>query len=155
MITTRTKYGIKALLVLAREYSRNKIVTIPAIAQAERIPLKYLESILLDLKNAGLLSSKRGPGGGYLLAHDPRAISLAQVIRELDGPIAPIRCVSAKASYTCDECQDPRTCSLRMVMQKVRDSMVLVLQNISLDDMVRLSDQAAMEIDQVLGSSLA
>ena len=155
MITTRTKYGIKALLVLAREFHKNKIVTIPAIAEAEGIPLKYLESILLDLKNAGLLSSKRGPGGGYLLAQDPRAISLAQVIRQLDGPIAPIRCVSAQATYTCDECQDPDTCSLRIVMQKVRDSMVLVLQNISLDDMIRLSDQAAQEINQLLGSKMA
>lgn len=103
------------------------------ISQAENIPGKYLEQILLALKNAGLLNSKMGMGGGYYLARPPQQIFLGQIERILDGPLAPIRCVSQVAYEPCD-CPDENSCGLRMVMSDVRDAIADILDHTSLQD---------------------
>ena len=107
------------------------IVQVKEIAEREKIPAKFLEQILLTLKNAGLLHSKMGIGGGYYLAKAAGEISLGQIIRVLDGPIAPIRCVSQMAYESCG-CPDEEACGLRLVMFDVRNAMANILDNTSL-----------------------
>lgn len=112
------------------------IAQIKDIAKREQIPAKFLEQILLTLKNAGLLHSKMGVGGGYYLAKPPDQISLGQIVRTLDGPLAPLRCVSQIAYEPCG-CPDERTCGLRMVMFDVRSAISQVLDNTTLADVTR------------------
>ena len=109
------------------------LIQIKEISRIENISLKYLEQIMLTLKNAGLLNSKMGIGGGYYLAKPPREIMLGQIVRILDGPLAPIRCVSQMAYEPCD-CPDERTCGLRLVMSDVRNAIANILDNSSLED---------------------
>src|SRR4030067_3537468 len=114
-LSKRGEYGLRAMIDLATwemETGRG-IVQIKEIAEREKIPAKFLEQILLTLKNAGLLHSKMGVGGGYYLAKTAREISLGQIIRVLDGPVAPIRCVSQMAYESCG-CPDEQTCGLRL-----------------------------------------
>ena len=135
-LSKRGEYGLRAMIVLAgnpQTDSQLPIVLIKDIAQQEKIPIKFLEQILLSLKNIGLLHSKMGVGGGYYLAKQPHEITLGQIIRVLDGPIAPIRCVSQIAYESCG-CPDEETCGLRMVMFDVRTAIVDILDNTSLAD---------------------
>jgi Rrf2 family protein len=136
MLTQKSKYALKALSVLAKEYGQGPVL-ISDIAHRENIPHKFLELILLELKNHGLLQSKKGKGGGYFLAREPRAISVGQVVRFLDGPIAPLPCVSKMAYMRCHECRDERTCGIRMVMQEVRDATAKIMDSTSLEDMLK------------------
>jgi Rrf2 family protein len=109
------------------------VVQIKEIAQREQISAKFLEQILLTLKNAGMLHSKMGVGGGYYLARSPKEITLGQIFRVLDGPVAPIRCVSQMAYEPCG-CPDEQTCGLRLVMGDVRNAIADILDNTSLAD---------------------
>ena len=136
MLTQKSKYALKALSVLAKEYGQGPIL-ISDIAHRENIPHKFLELILLELKNHGMLASKKGKGGGYFLAREPRAISVGQVVRVLDGPIAPLPCVSKTAYLRCHECRDERTCGIRLVMQEVRDATAKIMDSTTLDDMLK------------------
>ncbi len=136
MLSRRTKYALKALLFLAREEPQRPVL-ISHVASREMIPKKFLEAILLDLKHQGLLSSKKGKGGGYFLAKSAEDITLGQVIRFLDGPLAPIGCVSKMAYVRCEECVDEETCGIRQVMQRVRDQTAAILDSTSLADVVR------------------
>ena len=132
-LSKRGEYGLRAMIDLATwemETGRG-IVQIKEIAEREKIPAKFLEQILLTLKNAGLLHSKMGIGGGYYLAKPAGEISLGQIIRVLDGPIAPIRCVSQMSYETCG-CPDEEACGLRLVMFDVRNAMANILDNTSL-----------------------
>src|SRR5213080_3238052 len=115
MISQKTKYGLKALTVLAEEYGKGPIL-IADIANRENIPRSFLELILLELKNHRMLDSRKGRGGGYLLARPPAQISVGQIIRSLEGPLAPLPCASKTAYRKCDECRDERTCGLRLLM---------------------------------------
>jgi Rrf2 family protein len=117
------------------------MVQIKDISVQEKIPTKYLEQILLALKNAGLLHSKMGIGGGYYLAKAPEQINLGKIIRVLDGPLAPIRCVSQMAYEPCG-CPDEETCGLRMVMGDVRDAIAKILENTTLEDVTNRVDTA-------------
>jgi Rrf2 family protein len=112
------------------------MVQIKEIAQREQISAKFLEQILLTLKNAGLLHSKMGVGGGYYLARPPKEITLGQIFRTLDGPVAPIKCVSQMAYEPCG-CPDEETCGLRLVMGDVRNAIADILDNTSLADVTR------------------
>lgn len=109
------------------------IMQIGEISDLEKIPVKFLEQILLTLKNSGLLQSKRGVTGGYYLAKPAEEIMLGQVVRILDGPLAPIRCVSQMAYEPCG-CPDEASCGLRMVMGDVRNAIANILDNTSLAD---------------------
>jgi len=142
-LSKRGEYGLRAMINLAdaQKNSPDVMVQIKDISAQEKIPTKYLEQILLALKNAGLLNSKMGIGGGYYLAKEPEQINLGQVIRVLDGPLAPIRCVSHMAYESCG-CPDERTCGLRMVMGDVRDAIANILENTSLADVTERVEAA-------------
>lgn len=137
-LSKRGEYGLRAMIFLAEPDSdgRPAMAQIKEISKRERIPTKFLEQILLALKNAGLLHSKMGAGGGYYLAKPAREITLGQIIRVLDGPIAPIKCVSQIAYEPC-ECPDEATCGLRMVMFDVRAAMSNILDQTSLEDVTK------------------
>ncbi|HNR32056.1 MAG TPA: Rrf2 family transcriptional regulator [Candidatus Hydrogenedentes bacterium] len=147
MLTSKTKYGLKALVVLARRYASGEVVPISEIAERENIPTKFLETILVELKNRGILRSKRGPGGGYALADNPDTISLAAVIRWLNGPLALVPCVSEYAYRPCEECNDVESCGIRIVLKEVRDTTVQVLQTKTLGELVRRSNEAMRHDD--------
>ena len=135
MLSKKAKYGLKAMTVLAREYGNGPLL-IGDIAKQERIPLKFLELILLDLKKKGFVQSKKGKGGGYYLNRLPETISVGQLIRALDGPLALLPCVSQMAYERCAECSDEETCGIRMVFKEVRDSTANILESKSLAEMI-------------------
>ncbi len=136
MLSKKSKYALKAMLVLAKEYGHGPVL-ISDLAQLEGIPRKFLELILLELKNQGLLQSKKGKGGGYFLGRDPGQISVGHIVRVLDGPIAPLPCVSKTAYMRCRECRDERSCGIRIVMKEVRDATAKIMDSTSLADMLK------------------
>jgi Rrf2 family protein len=145
-LSKRGEYGLRAMIRLAEFYNREGdpyLMQTKEISRIENISVKYLEQILLAMKNAGLLNSRMGVGGGYYLARPPEEIMLGQIVRTLDGPLAPIRCVSKMAYEPCD-CPDERTCGLRMAMGDVRDAIANILDNASLED-IRKRVEAARE----------
>lgn len=148
-ISKKSKYALRALFVLARKYNQGPVL-IADLAEQERIPKKFLELILLELKNNGILGSKRGKGGGYFLVKDPAAISVGDVLRALDGPLAPVPCVSQSAYRSCEECQDEATCGIRAVMQDVRDATAEVLDQESLADVLRREELLGQKRKKVL-----
>jgi Rrf2 family protein len=135
MLSSKAKYAIKALIALAQH--EQQTMMIGEIAAAKSIPRKFLESILLDLKNHGLLYSRRGRLGGYSLRVKPEQITLGQVIRIIDGPIAQTPCASYSAYVPCFECTDPDTCAIRLTMLKVRDATADILDNTTLLDAIQ------------------
>jgi Rrf2 family protein len=149
MISKKTKYALKALLYLARKFNQGPVL-ISDLAHDERIPKKFLELILLTLKNNGVLQSRKGKGGGYYLGKLPREISVGNVIRILDGPLAPVPCVSETAYAKCQECIDERTCGIRPVMKEVRDAIANILDNTSLADMLEGEEKAQQQERGVL-----
>ncbi|HEX9024014.1 MAG TPA: Rrf2 family transcriptional regulator [Geobacteraceae bacterium] len=153
MISKKTKYGLKSLLYLARKYNQGPVL-ISDLAKEERIPKKFLELILLALKNNGVLQSKKGKGGGYYLGKPPREISLGNVVRILDGPLAPVSCVSETAYASCQECLDERTCGIRLVMKDVRDAIANILDGTSLADMLEREERAAKMEKGILDFSI-
>jgi Rrf2 family protein len=134
MLSKRTKYGLKALIFIAKRQDMAPVL-ISEISEAECIPKKFLEAILLDLKKHGVLGSKKGKGGGYYLFKDPAEITVASLIRVLDGPIAMLPCVSLNFYKKCDDCKDEALCELNHFLAKVRDNTLELLQNRSLHDM--------------------
>lgn len=132
-LSKRGEYGLRAMIDLATWGEGNGVVQIKDIAERQNIPAKFLEQILLTLKNAGLLHSKMGIGGGYYLAKPAPDINLGQIVRILDGPLAPIRCVSQFAYEPCG-CPDERTCGLRLAMLDVRNAIAKILDQTSLAD---------------------
>lgn len=136
-LSKRGEYGLRAMIDLATWESDtgNHTAQIKEIALREHISPKFLEQIMLALKNAGLLNSKMGIGGGYYLAKPASEISLGQIIRVLDGPLAPIRCVSQMAYEPCG-CPDEETCGLRLIMFDVRNAIADILDNTYLSDVV-------------------
>lgn len=141
-LSKRGEYGIKALIHLASTDDIHDVVQIHEIAEREQIPVKFLEQILLTLKNAGLLRSRLGAGGGYYLARPADEITLGQIVRILDGPLAPIRCVSQMAYERC-VCLDEATCGLRAAMLEVRNSIANILDNKTLADIAVRGHQHA------------
>ncbi len=138
MLSKKAKYALKALFALAQDnVNGQKSMLIAEIAKQERIPKKFLEAILLDLKNDGILYSKRGKTGGYALRKTPDQISVGQVIRVIDGPLALIPCASQSAFVPCDECIDVETCAIRLTMRKVRDATAAILDNTTLADALK------------------
>ncbi len=131
MLSKKAKYALRALLFLAREHGRGPVL-ISDLAEREKIPKKFLELILLDLKHQGILQSKKGKGGGYFLWKAPQSIYLGHVIRTLDGHLAPLPCASQTAYARCEECKDERTCGIRLVMKEVRDATARILDGTSL-----------------------
>lgn len=135
-LSKRGEYGVRAMIDLASREGNNGVVQIKEIAERQHIPAKFLEQILLTLKNAGLLQSKMGMGGGYHLAKPADQIDLGHIVRVLDGPLAPIRCVSQMAYESCG-CPDEQFCGLRMVMYDVRTAIAEVLDRTTLADIMK------------------
>ena len=136
MLSKKTKYGLKALAFLASREEREPI-QIVEIARHENISQKFLESILLTLRKAGILGSKKGKGGGYYLFKDPQDIQMTAVMRVLEGPIAMIPCVSLNFYEKCDDCPDEHTCAVHKLMIAVRDSALEVYRNTTLADIIK------------------
>lgn len=136
MLSQKAKYALRALTMLA-ERAPDELVMIGDIAERENIPRKFLEAILVELRKAGLLHAKRGKNGGYRLAKSPEEITYAEVMRLIDGHIAPLPCASRFFYRPCDDCPDPETCATRWVMTRVRDAMSDVLDHTSIADVLR------------------
>jgi Rrf2 family protein len=132
-LSQKARYALRALYALAADGASGPIL-IADLADREKIPRKFLETILLELKNAGILRSKKGKGGGYSLARTPETITIGQIVRVIDGPLAPIPCVSERAYARCEECADEATCGTREVMKKVRDAIASILDGTTLAD---------------------
>ena len=135
MLSMKAKYGLRAVSALARNPGTGPVL-IADLAASEQIPRKFLELILLDLKRKGILQSKKGKGGGYNLSRPSSMISVGEIIRALDGPIALLPCVSQTAYSRCEECVDEYTCGIRHVMKEVRDATATILDGTTLEDLV-------------------
>ncbi len=149
MITQKMKYALKALLVLADEAGKPKpeALTIEEIARRSGTPKRFLEHILLEVRNAGVIASTRGRSGGYSLIKKPSDVSISELLRLIDGPIAPLPCLSRRAYQRCEDCADEASCRIRKVFAEVFWSYLLIIESLTLEDMLR-SGQIA---EQVIG----
>ena len=140
MLSKRAKYGLRALVYLARHQGEGPI-QIREISETLNIPRKFLEAILLDLRNEGLLRSRKGKEGGYLMERSPDTITIGKVIRFIDGPLAAVPCVSQTAYSRCDDCPDEKTCVIRCIMKEVRDATAKILDETTLEQLLRREEQ--------------
>lgn len=144
-LSVRGEYALRALLVLARDYVEDdSVVSIQAISRLQNIPKRFLEQILNDLKSAGMVASKRGVTGGYRLCKPPRQITLADIIRHIEGPLAPVSCVSETCYEKCS-CPDEPRCAIRNVMKEVRRAIVTLLENTTLADLAERARKLEQE----------
>lgn len=141
MLTKKAKYGLKAMVDLAR-LDPGRSTFVAEVAERNAIPKKFLDAILGELRNAGMLSSKKGKAGGYMLARSADSITVGAIIRALDGPLAPITCASRSAYTPCDDCKDVEACQVRLMMVEVRDAISQVLDERSLAEMRDLGENA-------------
>jgi Rrf2 family protein len=153
MITQKMKYALKALLALADEAAKDKPqpLTIEEIAKRSDTPKRFLEHILLEIRNAGVIASIRGRSGGYGLIKKPADVSLSELLRLIDGPIAPLPCLSRRAYQRCDDCTDEASCRIRKVFAEVFWSYLVLIDSLTLEDMLR----SGVVANQVLGEALA
>ena len=140
----KSEYALRALIELTANYNQAMPVQRTQLAQEQRIPLGFLEGILLILKNAGILTSRRGVDGGFRLLKSPGDVTLGHIIRTLDGPLAPICCVSQTAYQKCEDCPyaDKSSCPIQSVMLDVRNAIASILDHYTLEDFVRNADRA-------------
>jgi len=141
MLSHKAKYGLKAVLSLAAD-PRMQPAVVAELARRESIPRKFLEQILLELKHRGVLQSRRGRGGGYQLTRPADRLSVGEIIRALDGPIAPTPCVSQTAYVKCDECGDETLCGIRLVMKEVHAATSRILDSTTVADVIRSMEAA-------------
>jgi Rrf2 family protein len=137
MLSMRAKYALKALIYLAKVNSQGPVL-IGDIADSQKLPRKFLEQILLELKNLRVLKSRQGKGGGYFLAKEPAQIEVGHIIRVFNGPLALVPCVSVTAFEKCEECIDFDHCGIRRVMKKVRDVTADILDGTTLEALVAI-----------------
>ena len=140
-ISKRGEYALRAMIHLSRNYPKGA-VRIREISEKEKIPEKFLEQILLSLRKAGILQSRRGLGGGYALSRHPREITLARVIRVIDGPLAPLACTSTWAHVSCPE---EKNCGLHRVMLEVRNAIAGILEGVTFADLGGRANRARGE----------
>jgi len=153
MISMRSKYAIKALSFMARSRDKESFL-IAELATAENIPKKFLEAILLTLKSQGILTSRKGPGGGYWLAKTPSSITLGNIIRSFEGDLAPVQCLAENAAGACPECQDMATCATRLVMADVQKAVSAIIDTVTLADMIERSEFARQRLSKQLDFSI-
>ena len=151
-LTLRGEYTLRALVVLGLQYQQG-IVRIQTISEQQNIPKRFLEQILNDLKSAGVVESKRGVAGGYRLAQAPDQVTLAHVIRHMEGALAPVSCVSERFYEKCS-CPDEARCAIRSVMKEVRDAVVKIAERVTVADLCersrRLQQQPLAAMDFVI-----
>ena len=140
MISQKARYAFKALFALARQ--TDGVVQSREIAQSEQIPQSFLEQILLDLNRAGIVASRRGREGGFYLLKDPTQLDCGQVLRLIDGPIAPLPCLSKTAYRRCDDCRDERSCAVRQVFADGYSALVGTLEGMTIAEAVARSEGA-------------
>lgn len=144
MISMRSIYALKALGVLARERHKDSFL-IAEIAQAENIPKKFLEAILLSLKVKGILASKKGPKGGYSLAKPAESLTIGDIIEALEGDLSPIQCLNGAAHAGCPECTDESSCGVKLIMADVKLAVGSILDTVTLADMLTRSETVRAE----------
>lgn len=151
-LSVRGEYALRALVVLGRNHGEN-VVRIQAISAEQNIPKRFLEQILNDLKSAGVVESKRGLAGGYRLARHPRDITLASIVRHVEGALAPVSCVSERFYEKCT-CPDESRCAIRSVMKEVREAVVKIMERTTVEDLCaraeRLGQTPASALDYVI-----
>src|SRR5205809_249401 len=136
-LSVRGEYALRALLVLGMNYDQ-PVVRIQAISDQQNIPKRFLEQILNDLKSAGMVQSRRGVAGGYRLAKRPEQISLASVVRHVEGALAPVSCVSERFYEKCS-CPDESRCAIRAAMKEIREAVVKVAERVTLAELCERS----------------
>ena len=144
----KSEYALRALIELTETYDQAMPIQRNQLSKEQRIPLGFLEGILLTLKNAGILISRRGVDGGYRLRKSPREVTLGQVIRTLDGPLAPIGCVSQTAYQKCEDCPyaEKSRCAIQSIMLEVRNAISAVLDHYTLEDFVKNVDASRKKV---------
>jgi Rrf2 family protein len=152
-LSRKARYALRALYALAGNEAGGPML-IADLAERENIPRKFLEAILLELKNTGMLRSKKGKGGGYVLAKNPADVTLGEIIRIIDGPLAPIPCVSERGYAPCEECIDEASCGTRLVMKQVRDAIAKILDNTTLASALEQSARARREVPSPVAYSI-
>jgi Rrf2 family protein len=135
ILSMKTRYAMIALTNLARKYGTGNILS-SEISAEEKLPQRFLENILLELKKIGILGSKMGKSGGYFLLRKPEEVSLLEVVRHFEGSIAMLNCVSEKAYQSCEFCKDESTCKIRNVFKEIRDTSFSILQRTTLDKLI-------------------
>ena len=157
MLAQKTRYALRSLLYLA-EQGGSDPVQLANIASSQRVPPKYLELIMLELKKAGMVRSIRGPKGGYRLAREPAAISFGEVVRAMEGPIALISCASVNFYAPCGDCHDEATCAIRRAFSILRDQSAKLLEGISLAEAASweasLGDEMTILSDEICNSPI-
>jgi Rrf2 family protein len=152
MLSKKSKYAIHALVYLATKQDEGPVL-ISEISEKQHIPKKFLEAILLDLRNAGILNSKKGKGGGYYLIKPASEVNLADVVRLFEGAIALLPCVTHRYYEPCAECKDEATCGIRDVFMDIRKETVNILKQSTLEDILRreerLRTQKPLPLDQL------
>ncbi len=154
MITQKMKYALKALLVLADAAAQPapEALTIEVIAKRSGTPKRFLEHILLEVRNAGIIASTRGRSGGYQLIKPPAEISISELLRLIDGPIAPLPCLSRRAYQRCEDCVDEVSCRIRKVFAVIFWSYLLLIESLTLADMLRSGAVASQVLSEPLAS---
>src|SRR5882762_11476755 len=147
-LSLRGEYALRALLVLGLNY-KEPVVRIQTISQHQNIPKRFLEQILNDLKSAGIVQSRRGKSGGYRLARRPDEITLAAVIRHIEGALAPVSCVSERFYEKCS-CPDESRCAIRSVMKEVREAVVKIIERVTIADLCERARKLQVEPASVL-----
>lgn len=138
MISQKAKYALKALMTLADEAAgEGEALTIEEVARRSTAPKRFLEHILLELRNAGYIGARRGRSGGYVLIKTPSQVPLGELLRQIDGPIAPLPCLSRRAYQRCDDCADEKTCQLRRVFAEVFWSYLILIESLTLADLLK------------------
>jgi Rrf2 family protein len=151
-LSLRGEYALRAMLVLGLNYEQ-PVVRIQTISDQQNIPKRFLEQILNDLKSAGIVQSKRGVAGGYRLAKQPDQITLASVVRHIEGALAPVSCVSERFYEKCS-CPDESRCAIRSVMKEVRDAIVAIMERVTIADLCqrarKLQEEPLSALDFVI-----
>ncbi|HVL19395.1 MAG TPA: Rrf2 family transcriptional regulator [Amaricoccus sp.] len=145
MISLKAQYALRALLALAKT-DPDELSLIAEIAEAQRIPKKFLEQILLDLKHHGIVASRRGRLGGYSLLRPADQITFGEVLRVIDGPLAPLPCLSRMAYRRCEGCVDERTCEIRAVMARVAEATRSILDSVTIADAMARPERVALAV---------
>lgn len=144
MISQKMKYALKALMVLADEKEgEGRALRIEEVAKRAGVPKRFLEHILLEIRNAGIISSIRGRAGGYVLVKDPETVPLSELLRLIDGPMAPLPCLSRRSYARCEDCSDEESCRIRRVFAEVFWSYLVLIESLTLADLTRSPGTAA------------
>lgn len=139
MITQKMKYTLKALLVLGDEAAGDQPIpiSIQEIARRSETPKRFLEQILLEIRNAGVVKATRGRSGGYILIKQPKEIQIAELLRLIDGPIAPLPCLSRRAYQRCADCSDEAQCRIRRTFAEIYWSYLILIESLTLEELLK------------------